>query len=422
MSCYGFRRIAPAALALLGTGIAWADDPDASALMLADQTPSVVERAADWRTFVEGALGGTVRRSDGSTRDNRRLSADIQYEHSFSAEWRGFFSDRLDLNEPAQANDENAINTLKEAYLTWRAQSETMLDLGRINVRNGVALGYNPTDYFRSGALRSVVSISPASLKENRQGSIMLRGQGLWESGSATVLYSRKLDDRADPDGLSLDVGATNHRNRLLIAISQKIGQTLTPQILVFGEEDRPTQFGLNLTGLIDDATVAHFEFSGGRSSSLLSQAQNLPAGSAWRNHLATGLTYTTPGKISLTLEYHYSGSGLDKEGWNALRQGPVAVYGEYRKRAQAAQELPTRRAVFFYGTWQDALINRLDLSVMHNYDLIDSSRRLWLEARYHLERFEYAVQWQRNSGQHSSNFGAMPESRSWQAVMRYYL
>lgn len=421
-----FRRIAAAAMALLGAGIAWADDPDASALLLADQTPSVVEKAGDWRTFVEGAVGGTVERSDGSSRDNRRLSVDIQYDHSFSAEWRAFFSDRLDLNRPVQRDDESAINTLKEAYLTWRTQAETMLDLGRINVRNGVATGYNPTDYFRGGALRSVVSISPASLKENRQGSILLRGQRLWDAGSLTALYSPKLDDRASPDGLSLDVGATNQRNRGLIAVSQKVGETLTPQFLVYREDAGSTQFGLNLTSLVDAATVAHFEWSGGRSSSLLNQAQNqaLPACScsAWRNHLATGLTYTTPGKISLTVEYQHSGSGLDKEGWDALRQGPLPVYGEYRSLAQAAQELPTRRAVFFYGTWQDALIDRLDLGVMHNYDLIDSSRRLWLEARYRLERFEYAVQWQRYGGQRLSNFGAQAETRSWQAVMRYYL
>ena len=46
---------------------------------------------------------------------------------------------------------------------------------GRINVRNGAALGYNPTDFFRSGALRSVVSIDPNSLRENRLGTVMLR-------------------------------------------------------------------------------------------------------------------------------------------------------------------------------------------------------------------------------------------------------
>lgn len=426
MSRSAARAIAAAAMVLLGAGIACADDQDASALMLADQTPSVVERSGDWRIFVEGAVGGTVRRSNGSTQGNQRLSFDIEFDHSFSPEWRAFISNRLDLNRPAPGDDQNAVNTVKEAYLTWRAQAATLLDLGRVNVRSGVATGYNPTDYFRSGALRSIVSISPASLKENRQGSVMLRGQRLWEAGSVTALYSPRLNDRANPDGLSLDVGATNQRNRGLIAISQKLGETLAPQFLVYREEDRPTQFGLNLSGLVDDATVAHFEWSGGRSSPLPSQAQNpvLPACTcgAWRNHLAIGVTHTTPGKVSLTAEYHFSGSGLDRQAWSALQQGPLAAYGQYRNGVQTAQEVPTRHAAFLYGTWQDALINRLDLKLMYNYDIVDSSRRIWLEARYHLDRIEYALQLQRSSGQQLSNFGALPESRGWQVVMRYYL
>lgn len=412
------------ALTLLGAGSASADDTDASALMLADDAPGGVEKASDWRIFFEAAYGGTVKRSDGAAKASQRLSLDIQYEHSFSPDWRAFLANRLDWNPPPTGS-EDSINTLKEAYLSWRAQPETMLDMGRINVRNGVAMAYNPTDYFRSGALRSIVSISPDSLKENRQGSVMLRGQRLWQSGSLTLLYSPMLSRRPSADGFSLDLGATNRQNRWLIALSQKIGGSVTPQFLIYREAGLAPQFGLNLTALIDDATVAHIEWSGGRSPSQLTQAlgQSIPACNcnAWRNHLATGLSYTTPNRISLTAEYHYNGSGLDQAAWNALRQGPLPIYGQYRGWVQSAQELPTRQALFFHGKWQDALINRLDFSVMHNVDIADSSRQTWLEARYHVAHFDYAVQWQRNSGRELSNFGAIAESRSWQAVMRYY-
>ena len=122
-----------------------------------------------------------------------------------------------------------------------------------------------------------------------------------------------------------------------------------------------------------------------------------------------------------MTGEYHYNGAGLDKAEWNALGQGAPLIYGQYRRWAQSAQELPTRRMLFFYGTWQDALINHLDLSVMHNFDLVDSSRRSWLEARYHVGNVEYALQALRNGGRQTSDFGVIPESISWQLVMRYY-
>ena len=73
------------------------------------------------------------------------------------------FADRLDMNRMDGISGNRDINTLKEAYLSWQAQPDRVADLGRINARNGVALGYNPTDYFRAGALRSTVSIDPAS-------------------------------------------------------------------------------------------------------------------------------------------------------------------------------------------------------------------------------------------------------------------
>lgn len=411
---------------LPGGNVALAEDQDMSALLLADTAPAAVEDASDWRTFVEAAYGGATQRGGGPGKYNHRLSLDIQYDHSFSPEWRAVLADRLDMNWPAQIRDQNGINTLKEAYLSWRAQPDTLLDLGRINVRNGVATGYNPTDYFRAGAVRSVVSISPVSLKENRQGSVMLRGQRLWNGGSLTVLYSPKLSDRASDNAFNPDWGATNHQNRWLVAVSQKISDDINPQWLLYREADLPAQLGFNLTGLANDATVIYVEWSGGRSPSLLTQAlrqRGLPrAGdTAFRNRLSTGLTHTTSTKISLTAEFEYNGGGLNAADWRALRRGARVVYGQYRNWVQSAQDLPTRQALFFYALWQDALINHLDLSAMESFDIADSSRRSWLEARYHIDRVEYALQWQRNSGQRLSNFGAAPQVQSWQAQLRYY-
>lgn len=415
------RAALVAALMLLAGPAARANDPEASALALADLSPATAAEAGDWRTFAEGAFGG-ARRRDGGGSDPRRLSLDIRFDHSFSGEWRAVAADRLDADWPAQQPGERAINTLKEAYLSWRLPADTLFDFGRINARYGVATGYNPTDHFRRGALRSVVSISPASLKENRQGSLMLRGQRLWESGALTALYSPKLGrPAAGRDGFDPDWGATNPENRWLLALSQRIG-TLAPQFLLYREEGLPPQAGLNLSSLVDDATVAYLEWSGGRAPSLLAQALAEGAGpGAFRNRLSAGLTHTTPGNFSLTAEFEYNGGGLEREAWSALRQGPPAVYGQYRNWLQSTQELPTRQALFFLASWRDALVNRLELSAMLNFDIADSSRRTWLEARYPVERYEFAVQWQRNGGGRLSDFGAAPESRGWQAVLRYY-
>ncbi len=415
------RRAAIAVLAGL-TIAAQASDQETDALRLADAMPEDVVRASDWRTFAELGLGAARQRRDGSVRHDRRLSLDVRFDHALSGDWRVVFADRLDISDPAQAGSDQAINTVKETYLGWRPAPDALLDFGRINARYGVAMGYNPTDFFRAGALRSIVSIDPASMKENRQGSVMLRSQWLWTGGSLTGLVSPDLERRPHRDGFNLNLGATNPRDRLLLALSQKIGG-FNPQILIFREAAAPTRFGLNLTGLLNDATVAHVEWSGGRGPGQLEQAlgQSAYGSHGWRNRIATGLTYTTSNKLSLTAEWHYNGSALNDAQWTALRRGPPLPYLGYRLWARDAQELPTQQALFLRAMWQDALIPHLDLTLMHNRDLVDASRRTWLEARYHAERWEYALQWQRNSGSTLSSYGVMPDSRSWQALVRYY-
>jgi hypothetical protein len=406
-----------ALLALLAAGPALADDPDAAALELADAAPDAAQRPADWHAFIEGAAGASQLRN-GRTVHTQRLSLDLLYDKSFARDWRAVFADRVDVNW--QDGGKSSVNTLKEAYLSWQPQAERIIDLGRVNAHYGVAFGYNPTDYFRDGAIRSLVSIDPVSLKKNRQGSVMLRGQTLWNGGSLSALYSPRLADQPENAPFNPDWGATNNRGRWLVAGSQQLTDGIAPQWLVYGEEHRSPQLGLNLSALLGAATVAYVEWSGGRQPTQLSQALNGADDSAFRSRLSTGLTYTTANKISLTLEYEYNGAGLDKAAWNALQASPLA-YGRYRQWAQNAQDLPTRQAVFFYASWQDALINHLDLNAMARFNSDDRSRLSWLEARYHWDRTDLALQLQVNSGNPGSEFGAAPQRRGWQTVLRYF-
>ena len=67
------------------------------------------------------------------------------------------------------------------------------------------------------------------------------------------------------------------------------------------------------------------------------------------------------------------------------------------------------------------ALLNHLDLSAMRKRNLADQSQLTWLEARYHLDKVDLALQWQNNSGDASSAYGATAQKRAWQALLRYY-
>lgn len=400
-------------------GPALADDADA--LLLADKAPARTAAAGDWQWFAEAALDQSVLRDGGATAFSQRLSLDGQLDKTIAAGWRAVLADRLDLSRQGQSGGRNSVNTLKEAYLSWQAQDDRIIDLGRINARHGVATGYNPTDYFRAGALRSVVSVDPASLKKNRLGSVMLRGQALWSGGSLTALLSPRLAQQRNDAAFSPDFGATNDQRRWLLAVSQQLSDSLQPQWLLYGEQRQSPQLGFNLTGLLNDATVGYVEWSGGRSRSQLSQALGGADDAGFRNRLAAGLTYTSADRLSLTLEYDYNGAALERAGWDALASGSPAAYRQYRLWQQNAQELPTRQALFMYANWQDAMLNHLDLSAMLRFNAADHSRLSWLEARYHWDRADLAVQWQVNSGAAGSEFGAAPQRRTLEVLLRYF-
>ena len=86
-----------------------------------------------------------------------------------------------------------------------------------------LATGYNPTDYFREGAVGAPISIQPGQPAREPPGGIMLRAQRLWDGGSLTALTLPPWRTGPTPEA-GLDVGATNAaRHRALLALSQRI-------------------------------------------------------------------------------------------------------------------------------------------------------------------------------------------------------
>lgn len=396
-------------------------DADDSALLLADQAPVAQAKARDWQLAIEGAAGETSQRYGLGGLHTQRLSLDLQIDTKLADDWRAVLSDLLDQRWQHPFDDASTTNTVKEAYVSWQAGPERALDMGRINARYGVAAGYNPTDYFRSGANRSITAIDPSSLKKNRQGSMMLRGQTLWNRGSLTAMASPKLADQATDAAFSLDLGATNGQDRWLLALSQRLSDSINPQWLLYGEGSQSPQLGLNLTGVLGQATVAYLEWSGGRSASQWAQALGTGDDTAFRSRWATGLTYTTDNKVSITAEYDFNGAALTSDDWEALgRRAPLA-YAQYRSWAQKAMDLPTQQSVFVYVSWQDAFTSQLDINAMLRHNLDDRSQLAWLEARYHWGHTDMAVQWQHNRGGATSEFGALQQERVLQVLLRYF-
>ena len=149
-----------------------------------------------------------------------------------------------------------------------------VLTFGPINLRYRPCYGCNPTDFFHDGSLRVLTTVDPIAVRENRLGTVMLRGQCVWADGSLSVSIAPKLADRPNPDGWSLDFGSTNNRDRALIALSTQFSQRVSSQVLVYKLQGLSPTLGASLRALLSDAAVARLEWSHGSEPDLLSRAQ----------------------------------------------------------------------------------------------------------------------------------------------------
>lgn len=395
---------------------------DLDALSLADKAPEHgAQMARPWRLFLEGAVGQGKLRGEDSDFGIYRGSVDFRYDDHVAPALRFVFSNRFDGVDSDGIPPGDNVNTLREAYLSWARTEDQLFDLGRVNVRNGVAMGFNPTDWFKANALRSIVDPDPAVLRENRQGTVVLQAQQLWSNASLTAAYSPKLSGSPDPSTstFALNLGATNPSQRFLVAGSYRFSDKFTPQLLAFGGDEDPLQVGLNLSALIGDAVVAFGEFTAGRGPSLVAQALDRPEGNSSQQRAAVGLTYTTAFKLSLSVEAEYNSAAPHGDQWHLMS---VQEQQQVLAASQALQDLPTRSQWFMYADWKDVGVQRFNVSAFLRQDMQTASRAFWIEGRYAWERVEVALQWQRFDGSVGTVFYAVPQQQTVQLVLRAYL
>ncbi|MDM0116485.1 hypothetical protein QTI66_30530 [Variovorax sp. J22R133] len=413
-------------LLLAAPGIAWAQDSaELAGLLLADETKSKPVQDGGSSFSIEPMLRRASLRPGGDVQDSLRLALEFNIDHPLSPDWRLLAADRLELANPASSNDgRNAVNTLKELYVSRRPRgSEFLLDAGRINARYGVAFSYNPTDFFREGAVRVDSTFDPASLRENRLGTVMLRGQKVWDDGSLTAIYAPRLASQSTTSGWSPDWGATNRRDRWMLAWSQRWGEDFAPQWLLYGngESNDSPQIGVNLTRLLNPSCLALLEVSAGHGASLYSRATGDTSNTGWLSRGVVGVNCTAAQKLTLGVELQRNGAALDDKGWRDLRAGPIPTYGAYRQQAQLLRDPSTRRNLFLTARWQDALWPRLDLSAFMQVSLSDQSRVYWAEARYHFKDMDIAAQWQTTTGEPRTEYGAQRQKHVFQLLLKKF-
>ena len=416
-----FRWCAFAAALLPVLTVLAADDADALKLEGAP-VEAAPAGARDTKIFLEAVVGNSSRRYQLGSQDIGRASLDVSHTFRLGDDLRVVLSDRIDHLHPDVAGSDATINSLREAYVSWQGEGgSTVVEVGRINLRYGSAYGYNPTDFFRDGSLRTLTSANPFALRENRLGSVMLRAQRLWMDGSLSIALSPKLASTPSRDGWSLDLGSTNNRHRAVVALGTQYSQRVSTQLLAYKVDGLSTTLGASLTALISDAATAQVEWSRGKEQDLFSQALGVPAQSATRNRFAGGLTYTTSGKLSITAEYQYNGFALSKAGAASLAANSPISQVAYQIEAQRRQDLAARQAFLVYLTQKDFVLKDLDLTAFVRVNAGDRSRLAWLELRRQWPSFDIAFQFQQSFGAITSEYGILPDRRVIQLLGTYY-
>jgi len=405
------------------------------------------------RVYVENALTFNTLRNDLlvppppplTPHWEERLLGDVRAEWSLAPGALVAYSGRLNLvtrDGLGFPNRGNVTNDLRELHLSVEPRPGNYLDVGRINVKGGVALGFNPTDFFKARAVIDPLTADPSALRENRLGTLMVRGQHVGESGSISLVYAPKatgaaaLDD--DPDrGFSPLFGRTNGSERWLVKASARLHDDFNPEFLLFGENGR-TKVGANLTASVGQSTVAYVEWAGGRRRGIIDEALafgrqtgTIPAFAPdvidqggqerFRSQAAIGASYTTENKITFNLEYHYNEAGFSRADWSrwfAAGEGrpassPIARQLWFvRDYAAENQEPLQRHAVFLRADWVDFLVPKLELTGFVLADAADGSTLLQLEANYASTDFwSFGVLASGTTGGRRSNFGSLPRA-----------
>ena len=406
---------------------AQAADDDALDLQAAEPTPAaaVPGKAPNLRLMVEvAALSGRANAA-GLDKSGHRASVDIRWGQSLGNGWRAVLSDRLDDAHPVLYGQRSTRNQLREAAVSWQSNDgATSLDLGRLNVRHGSAYGYNPTDYFRDGATRSVYTADPVAVRENRVGTVQLRlGQQLSSGVGLSLALAPKLSSHGpSDDAVSLDLGSTNARHRMLLSASLKANKRWSGEVLALVDKTNGHRLGADVTGLLTDSLVLNAELSTGRTAGVASLAGTAPDSGRVTQQGALGLTWAAPGGLSLTIEAEYNGAGLTASQWQNLLVQPPLTVARFFNTSQYNQELATRRAMLIYAKQTGvAGIKPLDVTAFLRRNDIDGSHLFWAEARYHFSRTDIAIQWQQSSRKALTEYGSLPYNRVLQVVASQY-
>jgi len=331
---------------------------------------------------------------------------------------------------------------VKEAYLSKQQSPTLFFDIGRINIKSGVATGFNPTDYFKVGTLLDRKTEDVSQLRDARIGSLALRSQKLWDGGSLTWVASPKITQKpdhwtSDRNIVGLNLHKSNDRTRFMLTFNHKISDKFSPEIIYYNESGKHN-LGINLSQSLNKQWITYAEWNIGKRRNLIDKAllkprqntrlstnilQEFPtdSGEKYLQQLAIGASFTSSSNITTKIEYHYNQAGLsssEADKWftliNSADPRTVGQALSIRGLSQFRNEPLGQHSLFIRTNWNDALIDKLDLTGLLITNLNDDSKLIQLEAEYELNpRSSLALKLASFQGNDKSIYGSLNKDTS---------
>jgi hypothetical protein len=326
---------------------------------------------------------------------------------------------------------------LEELYLSWNAFQNTHLDIGRINIRNGVASGFNPTDYFRTHSVVTRTTEDVNQLKDSRLGTLAFYAQQVSDGRTLNFAISPDVGNKSDRwytdhDIYGLHLNNTNNLSRYLISFAHELVDGLSPEFFFMNESGR-NNYGLNFSYALNDRSIFLFEINTGKRLSLIEESlystedntfvhptlrSSFPnSGEKYFTQSATGISYTTNHRITTIFEYHYNQAGLGEDDWKVLfkladsNHGNEAIIGPLastKRLARSRIEPLSKHTLMARTAWTD-FIHDLSANLLIYFDLIDRSNMTQFELLWNYnQQTSLTARFSQFSGDDKSNFGSM--------------
>ena len=354
---------------------------------------------------------------------------------------------RLDREEGQAFSFRDSFNLdVQELAISYTVSPRVTLQFGRINIRNGVAIGFNPTDWFKDNSLVTAESAAPSDRRRERLGVFALTGTASVGNTLLQVGYRPKISASAgsilsDMDNVGLGLDRTNSTNAFFIKATPQFGSNLsvTGNFLL---NDGDPGLGFEVSGTIGDNLVLYGEVFAQKRLSIASEALASGLGSAafqqglgvsnskdWEVQAALGLNWALPQSIigtrdiSVALEYHLNTAGLTSSQIDTLASATGAdgaaagaIYGTASRR----QEPLARNQIFARMAWND-FWGDSDLSVLGFYVPADDSGLAQVSVDIPVGQ-NASINFRGIStfGKSTSIYGANPTRRSLQLGMTY--